>query len=169
MAELVGYPQLMARFRAIEGTGMGTQIMKRAGELARGQMVLGMQAVGARKTGMTGRSVHVEGVTSTSASVYASQVALWIDQGTGLYGPKHQRIVPVTKRALSWMGGPASAFRLTGAVRKGKAGAGARRITVRSTAGMKARPYLRRAVLLAAQQVGRELGAEVVATWNDAA
>lgn len=169
MSTLRGYPELQRRFGALKADAAGDRIMLRASALMRGQMVVGMANVGARRSGMTGRSVRVENVTATSAQVYASRVALWIDRGTGLYGPKHQRITPTSKRALSWMGGPAAAFRLTGAVRKGKAGAGAFRITVRSTAGMKARPYIGRALLLTVQQVERELGAEIVGVWDSAA
>jgi len=54
--------------------------------------------------------------------------ATFVEFGTGIHGPKQQRIYPTTKKALSWKG------------------ADGNRITVRSTQGMKAQPYLRPAV-----------------------
>ena len=56
-----------------------------------------------------------------------------LEFGTGLFGPRKQRIRPTTKKALSWIAGATPV-----------SGSGGQRITVRSTAGMKPRrPFAR--------------------------
>ena len=122
-----------------------------------------------RKSSGTSRTIHVAEVRETSALVVGNKVALFLDEGTGLFGPHHQRITPTAAKALRWMGGPASAFRLTGRVRKGKAGAGAHAIYARSTKGMEGRPYIQRSVRAAAKEVGAAISDEIVRDWNDAA
>jgi HK97 gp10 family phage protein len=59
------------------------------------------------------------GVTIGAGAPYAT----FVEFGTGIFGPKKARIYPTTKKALSWEGPEG-------------------RITVRSTKGMPAKPYL---------------------------
>lgn len=53
------------------------------------------------------------------------EYALFVHEGTGLYGPRKRRIVPVTKRALYWKGA---------------------RHPVRSVRGQRSNPFLRDAL-----------------------
>ena len=170
MAETVrGVAAAQRRIAAISNPASHKGLMKLAANVVRGKMVTNMRLVGRRKTGNTGRSLHVENVTETSAQIVGSQVALWIDEGTGLFGPRHQRITPKAAQALRWMGGPAGSLRLTGSQRKGKAGAGAGYVFARSTKGMEARPYIQRSIQEGAKAVGVELKGEIISIWNGAA
>ena len=60
--------------------------------------------------------------------------ALWVDQGTGIYGPTGARIVPVTARALAWTSGGTTFIR-------------------KSIAGMTGRHYMQKIVAGAAPQI----------------
>ncbi len=116
-----------------------------------------------RKTGNLGRTIRLGTVTDTSAQVVAggtSQVgyARYVEEGTGIHGPRKRRIVPRQAKVLSWVGGGS---RLTG---KGK---GSTRRFARSVAGRKATPYLVPGVKRALHRAG--LRDVVVALWNDAA
>ena len=64
--------------------------------------------------------------------------AVFVEFCTGIHGPKKQRIYPKTKKALSWEGPDG-------------------RITVRSTKGMAAKPFLVPAV-----EANAEIAAEVI-------
>ena len=55
---------------------------------------------------------------------FTAPYAGYVHEGTGLFGPRHQRIRPTAKRALFWPGA---------------------KHPVRSTAGMKGRPWVRQA------------------------
>lgn len=158
MAErLVGYSQLQARFAALRGPAkMRLLAVAVQGELKRGTP---------RKTGTTARSWQVGSVGETTATVTGSIVNLWIDEGTGVYGPEHRRITPRAARALAFHAGPAGSLRLSGRPRAGRAGAAASLVVVRSVRGMRARPFIRRSVRSA---VGKLSGA-VVKAWDDAA
>ena len=157
MADLQGYSQLQARFRALSGPGK----MKLMAAAVRGELVKATP----RKTGLTGSSWQVASTTDTRATITGSIVNLYIDEGTGLYGPLHHLITPQAKRALAFHAGPAGSLRLSGTPRSGKAGAGATLVVVRSVKGMRPRPFIRKAVVGAASQ----LGAAVVKAWDDAA
>jgi hypothetical protein len=170
MAEtVIGLSALHARFHALESTDMAKGMMKKAAAYTRGQMIRNMAAVGARKTGNTGWSIQPRNITETSAELWGSPVLVYIDEGTGLYGPLHHRITPQAAKALRWFGGPAGSLRLSGRPRKGKAGAGAGPIFATSTAGMKSRPYIQKSVREAGNAMDTELGAVVVDTWNKSA
>ena len=163
MAEqIVGMTQLQARLRAISAAKGGPELMKLAANVARGQMVLNMP----RKTGGTGRSLHVTGVTSSSAQIRGSQVAAWIEEGTGLYGPAHHVITPVAARVLAWRVG---SVRLSGASRVSKGRQLAGWAFARSVKGMKPRPFMARSIVEAGRQVGGQLVGEIVNLWNGAA
>ena len=165
---VIGLNALHARFRALENPDMAKGMMVKAAAYTRGQMIKNMAAVGARKTGNTGRSIQPRNVTETSAELWGSRVLVYIDEGTGLFGPLHHRITPQAAKALRWFGGPAGSIRLSGRPRKGAAGAAAGPIFATSTAGMKPRPYIKKSVAEAGKAVDVELGAVVVDTWNKA-
>jgi hypothetical protein len=164
MAETItGLAGLQRRIAAVQKGG-GTPTMKLIGQIVVGQMKLNIP----RKTGNTGRSFHVASLTETSARVTGNNVALYIEEGTGLFGPKHRRITPKAAKALRWAAGPAGSLRLSGAIRKGNPG-GAGYVFARSTKGMEARPYVQKSVKQAAQKVGVKLKATVIDAWNGAA
>jgi hypothetical protein len=70
------------------------------------------------------RTSNVNADGSRGVLTFIAPYAAFVHEGTGLFGPHHQRIVPTTKRALFWPGA---------------------RHPVRSTAGMKGRPWVRQA------------------------
>lgn len=170
MAEtVVGLSALHARFHALENPEMGKGIMAKVAAYTRGQMIRNMAAMGARKTGGTGASIQPRAITETSAQLWGSKVLVYLDEGTGLFGPLHHRITPQTAKALRWFGGPAGSLRLTGKPRKGAAGAAATVIFARSTKGMRGRPYIQRSVQEAGRAANVQLGGVVIDTWNGAA
>lgn len=96
--------------------------------------------------------------------------APFLEFGTGLYGPRNRRIVPVRAKALRWAaGGSASSFsggsrqqgsagpgfRLSGQQRSGAAGAGAQYAYARSVRGIHPRHFFADGVLISR---GRVLG-----------
>jgi hypothetical protein len=158
MAErLVGYSQLQARLAALKGP----QKMKLMAAVARGELVRATP----RKTGLTGSSWQVGAVTDTSATVTGSIVNLWLDEGTGLYGPRHAVITPKAKKAMRWAATASKGFRLSGAPRSVK-GNVVGYAFARSIKGMRARPFIKRALGSASGKLGAEV---VVKIWDDAA
>lgn len=105
-------------------------------------------------TGNLRRTIRVAAVSATRATVTAggtSQVgyARYVEEGTGLYGPRKQRIRPRRARMLSW---------------KQKGGG---RVFARSVRGRKATPYLVPGIKAAIARAG--LREAVIDAWNDAA
>lgn len=103
--------------------------------------------LGARKAGMINTVTTIEAVAHKDAPVktsnlansgtsdvnadgsegtitFTAKYAEWAHEGTGLYGPRKAKIVPKAKKALFWPGC---------------------KHPVRSVAGMKGRPFLRKA------------------------
>lgn len=119
-----------------------------------------------KKTGHTSNSWQIASVTETTAKLTASIVNLFLEEGTGLYGPKHQRITPLAAKALRWMGGPAGSLRLSGRARSGAAGAGAGYIFAKSTRGMPPRPFFQKSIDTTAKLVGSKV---IITIWNEAA
>lgn len=104
-----------------------------AGRIATTMITQKAQANAPRKFGTLKRSIHAEvdtiGGKFTGNIIQDSGVAKygkWVENGTGLYGEHKRRITPVNKKALSWK-------------------SGGKRITVKSTKGMKGRFYMKRA------------------------
>jgi hypothetical protein len=62
----------------------------------------------------------------------------YVEYGTGLFGPYKRRIFPRTKKALSWIPETRGRYQAGRYIR----GSRGNRITVRSIAGMKPRPYM---------------------------
>lgn len=162
MAGLDGYAPLQRRLQAIgdQRGKMGFVATVVVGELKRNIV---------HKTSGTSRTIHVARVTETSALIVGSSVARWIDEGTGLYGPRHHRIVPKSKKALRWIGGPAGSLTLGGRKRSGKAGAGAGPRFARSVRGMKPRPFVDKSLKSSEGLIGQQLSAKVITDWNKAA
>lgn len=79
----------------------------------------------------------------------ADPVVRWLEQGTGIYGPQHQRIFPVNAQVLAWPGGTfgtSGSLRLTGSIRAGAAGAGAAMQFRQSIAGMKGTDFIMKSI-----------------------
>lgn len=114
------------------------------------------------KTAQLERSIRVGTVTKTSAQVVAGGTsnvgyARYVEEGTGLYGPRKRKIVPKRAKVLSWVGGGS---RLTG---RGK---GSRRFFAQSVKGRPATPYLQPGVEKGAKRAGVDV---IVKLWNSAA
>ena len=122
-----------------------------------------------QKTRMTANSWQVTSVGETTATVTGSIVNLWLDSGTGLYGPLRHLITPKAAKALAFHRGtfgPGGNLRLSGSPRAGKAGASAQLVVVRSVKGMKPRPFIKRALQSVTSKAGTDV---IVKVWNDAA
>lgn len=114
------------------------------------------------KTARLERSIRVGPVSERSATILAGGTAgvgyaRYVEEGTGIYGPRRRKIVPRQKKVLSWVGGGS---RLTG---RGK---GSKRFFARSVKGRKATPYLEPGAKDAIHEVGAKV---VIDLWNDAA
>ena len=101
------------------------------------------------------KSVTVSENKATSYVVADSEYAAYVELGTGIHGPKHQRIVPkaytifgttVRKQFLVWQDKSGNWFR------------------ARSTQGMKPRPYLAPAVFETKEHLGAIAG-NVINQW----
>lgn len=163
MGSLQGYDALQRRLGAIAPDRPGGLMLTYA-TLAVGELKRNIP----RKTSDTSRSLHVASHTETTARIEGNSVALWLETGTGLFGPMHRKIVPKTKKALAfYVGsfGKGGSLRLTGSRRKGAAGAGASYVVVRSTRGMKAQPYVKRSLEALRGKLGLDY---IVKQWNDA-
>lgn len=118
-----------------------------------------------RKTGNLGRTINVGRVTARDAYVIAhANYAVFVEKGTGIYGPRHRRITPKTAKVLAWRTG---AVTLGGRsrVKGGKELAGWAFAT--SVRGRKATPFMEPGARRAAEKNGMK---DVVITlWNKAA
>lgn len=151
-----GDEALRRRFKAIKDT---KQLLGKVSLLG----VAEAKKLVPRRTSNLGRTIRVGTVTATSAQIIAGGTAavgyaLYVERGTGIYGPKRRKIVPRSKKVLRWKGGGS---RVTG---RGK---GSSYIYARSVKGRKATPYLVPGVKKAVSRAG--LGDVVVTAWNDAA
>lgn len=109
MADLKGYTELQTRLKAIENQGMGPGALRMLGLSAVREQKLLVR----RKTGTTGRTIHVSNVTQNTVTTQAAAAARWLEFGT-----KPHIIRPKVRRALRWAAN-ASDRRLTGAPRVG--------------------------------------------------
>ncbi len=158
MSDLKGYTQLRARFEALRGE----QKMRLLANAAAGELKRNSPG---QKTRLTANSIVVSSVSATSARIIGSGVNVFLDQGTGIYGPLRRRITPKAAKALRWMGGGPSKVRLSGASRMvaGKARGDVR--FAKSVKGMKGRPFIKRSL----EAVGGRVGLEIIyKAWNEA-
>jgi hypothetical protein len=148
-----GLNALQRRLAAISGPKSGERIMRLIGTAA----VRESKLLVARKTGNLGRSIHVEGVTETSAKLVAAEsYAAYVEFGT-----RPHEITPNAKKALRFAAS-ASGRRLTGSPRVGAAVVFAKRV---HHPGTKAQPFLLPGAQKAVSQVGTSV---IVKAWNDA-
>lgn len=97
-----------------------------------------------RRTANLQRSIRgVVGPDGNAVITATARYAKWVDEGTGIYGPRGQRIYPTHARVLAWPGGVAGGpgARLTGSPRSGTPG---NMQFARSIAGMRPRHYIKR-------------------------
>lgn len=129
------------------------------------------------KTGKLGASIEAGYLSDTVAFVRVTAAyAKYVEIGTGIYGPKHKKIEPKTKKALAFHSQKAGAerfgikYRRTGAMTAAserKYGPGADFVVVKSVKGRKATPFLAPAVKTVAKGAG--LKDTYVGLWNDGA
>lgn len=118
-----------------------------------------------RKTGNLGRGIVPGALTDTSALVVATAgYSAYVEKGTGIYGPRHKKIVPRRAKVLAWRTG---ATRLSGRSRT----SGGRELAgwafARSVRGRRATPFLEPGVRKAI--TGSRLKADIIDRWNRAA
>lgn len=156
-----GVPQLQARLKAI-GDTKGLLTLLQVGTVQEAKRLV------PRKTGNLGRSIVPGRVSATSAYVDANaKYAAFVEDGTGIYGPRKRKIVPVRASVLAWRTGGSSSVRLSGRSRVigGKEQAGW--AFAQSVRGRPATPFL---IPGAKNAVSRaKLGDIVVKKWNGAA
>ena len=158
-----GMPQLQRRVKAIGQTDAYLKVMalRVVSEAQR-------NAAPFRKTGDLQRSIVIGRLTKTDATVEArAPYALFVEKGTGIYGPRKRRITPKSAKALRWEGGGKSKVRLTGRSRTRGGRPIADVMFATSVKGRPATPFMEPA----AQKVTKDTGivAEIVKKWNEAA
>ncbi len=99
---VTGVPQLQARLRAI-GSESGLPKLLGLATVREAKLLVH------RKTGMTGRSIHVAQTTKTSVTVSAGFGAAFLEMGT-----RPHEITPKAKLALRWATSSSKGFRLSG-------------------------------------------------------
>lgn len=149
MASVEGYSQLQARLHAITSP----RLMNRLGlEVVReGKLLVH------RKTGNTGRTIHISATTATSVTISAGGAAVYLERGT-----RAHVITPKAAMALRWAASSGGS-RLTGSPRVGAAVIFAK---VVHHPGTKPYPFL----MPAARSVVAKFGlGPIVDQWNSAA
>ena len=169
MAEvIIGMAQLQARLRAVGASATHTQILT-AGARA---VIREQKLLAPRRSGFLGRSIQITEASPTSVTIKSlAPYSRYVEEGTGLYGPKHAKITPKTAKALRWLSGtygPKGSLRLTGTRRSGAAGAGAAYVFARSVKGRPATPYFYPGAQIGIQKTGGDLAAVIVKAWDDA-
>lgn len=155
MAKLQGDDALRKRLKAIGDTHTLLQQVALLG-------VAEAKKLAPVRTGNLRRTIRLGTVTDTTASIIAGGTAgvgyaLYVEEGTGLYGKRHQRIYPKRARALAWRAGGS---RATGR------GRGSGMVFAASVSGRKATPYLVPGVKRAAQRARVDV---IIKAWNSAA
>lgn len=79
----------------------------------------------------------------------------YLEEGTGLYGPRNRWIEPVTAKALRFPQPGNKAFTLAGRRRSGRAGAMAKYVFAKRVRGIRPRRYARDAAMIAEPKVLR--------------
>jgi hypothetical protein len=109
-------------------------------------------AAPSRRTGAYLRSIHPVivplGPVGWSGSVVATvPYAQWLEEGTGIYGPRHEMIRSTGGGVLRFPEPGNRGFTLSGRQRSGRAGRNARYVFASSVRGIRPRHYGRDAVL----------------------
>lgn len=153
MATVQGIAALERRLRAI---GEPRPVLK-ALQIA---TVSEAQARVPRKTGHLQRSIRPGRLTDDYAVVEAkTPYAEYVEKGTGIYGPRRQKIVPKKAKVLAWR----TNTRLSGRARVSGSGWA----FAQSVRGRKATPYLIPGAKAAVQKGG--LRGIIIGQWNRAA
>lgn len=156
-----GMPQLQRRLKAIGETDKSLRT-------AQLKVIAEAKHLVPRKSTYLARSIVPGYVRPTEAIVEVrANYARYVEEGTGLYGPKHQKIVPKNARALHWKGGGPSKVRLSGRSRTKGGRSLARDVFAMSVKGRKATPFVGPAVKKVSADTG--IIAEIVKDWNEAA
>lgn len=158
MATVQGLAALERRLRAIGDTKAALRALQIA-------TVSEAQARVPRKTGHLQRSIRPGRVTDDHAIVNVkAPYARYVEEGTGIYGPRHQKIVPKKASVLAWRTGQT---RLSGRSRTSGGTETAGWAFARSVRGRKATPYLIPGAKAAVSK--GKLKDAIVARWNSAA
>ena len=118
----------------------------------------------ARKTGQTGRTIHVARRTPTVVTITAGGAALFLEFGT-----RPHDIYPVRRKALRWAAQP-QGRRLSGRPRVAAQRGGLGGVLFAKRVhhpGTRPQPFMRPAVDVAVRQAGFKDA--VIKAWNDAA
>lgn len=149
--ELLGVTALQRRLAAISGPGAMTRYMRLIGTAANREQKLLVH----RKTGNTGRSIHLGAVTANSVETVAGGAAIFLEHGT-----KPHTITPNAAKALRFAA-PGGA-RLSGSPRKG---AGVIFATIVHHPGTRPYPFM----LPGAQNAVANAGLDpIIEEWNAA-
>lgn len=150
MGDLHGYSQLQARLHAL---GAPAGFMRTLGLMAVREQKLLVR----RKTGQTGRTIHMATVTPTRVTLVAGGAAVYLEGGT-----RPHEITPKAAKVLRWAASPAGR-RLSGNPRVGAGLVFARRV---HHPGTKPYPFMVPGAVKAIHKAG--VGS-LVDTWNSAA
>ena len=148
--QLLGETALMRRLAAISGPNALPQIMRLIGLAAVREQKLLVH----RKTGNTGRSIHLVSATAQKAITEAGGAAAYLE-----YGTKPHTITPRAKKALRFAASAGGA-RLSGAPRVGADVVFAR---VVHHPGTKPYPFMVPGAVAAVQQAGVE---PIIELWD---
>lgn len=175
--KIIGYDQLQARFAAISGPVMTTQLMKQLGTAANREQAL-LEAPH-RKTGITGASIRLGAITPTTVVTQVGGAGAFLEFGT-----RPHEISPRTKKALAFASqgitterfgvGAILNFTLSGrlSAKSMKKYGNAAYVVVKSVhhPGTKPDPFMVPGAQAAIQKSGANLiGAEIVNRWDGAA
>jgi hypothetical protein len=157
-SRLIGADKLRRRLRALEtGRPILQTIQLRAVAEAKARV--------ARKSGHTARTIAPGGIGDRFAIVQAAGAAVFLEGGTGKYGPRGSEY-PITPKRRKMLACPASGSgrRLSGRARTNSG----RMIFARAVMhpGIKPQPFLVPGAIAAIRSVGIE---SIVDAWNDAA
>ncbi len=154
MATVTGVPQLQARLHALNSPAGLTKMLGLA-------TVREAKLLVHRKTGMTGRSIHVSKTTATSVTVEAGYGAVFLEEGT-----RPHVIRPKAKMALRWAGSSSKGKRLTGRPSSAKGNKiGWRFAKIVHHPGTRPHPFLLPAAKMAAEKEGSDA---IISLWNNA-
>jgi hypothetical protein len=179
MAEeyIKGMAQLRARLQAVGASATHTKILTAgAGAVIREQKLLASRF---RRTSFLEHSIQITDASPTSVTIKSlAPYSRYVEEGTGIYGPKHAKITPTAKMALAFHSQKAGAerfgikYRLTGAMTAASArqygGTNADMVVVASVKGRPATPYFFPGAQIGIQKTGGDLAAVIVKAWDEA-
>ena len=154
---LTGYTQLQAKLHAISSPAATKGIMQLLGLSAIREQKLLVR----RKTGTTGRTIHLAEVTATTALTVAGGAGIYLEQGT-----RPHLITPNAAKALRWASSSSMGFRLSGKPSSAKGNSiGWAFAKVVHHPGTRPYPFMLPGAELAVQKAGLD---PIVGAWNAA-